>query len=110
MNFGGGDAEENPEGVKVKKTRKEVFEEIMEKSKSYDDARKEMKTINLNMQKEMDDDHQDLLSLLVFKKNPKVDPAAANKALLEKMAAKKTENTTEKPKSKDGPKKKDDLK
>jgi hypothetical protein len=39
------------------------------------------------MQKEMDDDYQDLLSRLILKKDPVVDPAAANKALLEKMAA-----------------------
>ena len=45
LNFGGGVDEEGP----VKKTRKEVFQEIIEKSKSYDEARKEMKQINLTM-------------------------------------------------------------
>lgn len=52
MNFGGGEDAAGPEGngeLVTKKSRKEVFEEIMEKSKSYDAARKELKTINLNM-------------------------------------------------------------
>ena len=39
LNFGGGEAQE--EGKK--KTRKEIFQEIMEKSKSYEAARQEMK-------------------------------------------------------------------
>lgn len=49
MNFGGFDGDqqgqfgENGAGPPVKKTRKEVFEEIMEKSKNYDAARKELK-------------------------------------------------------------------
>lgn len=57
MNFGVGEDPEGEEEVKTKKSRKEVFEEIMEKSKSYDAARKELKTINLNMQKELDADY-----------------------------------------------------
>lgn len=56
MNFGGGDVDEDGEPEK-KKTRKEVFEEIMEKAKSFDAARKELKTINLAMQKELDNDY-----------------------------------------------------
>lgn len=39
LNFGGGD---DPEEGK-KKTRKEIFQEIIEKSKTFDQARKEMK-------------------------------------------------------------------
>jgi len=46
MHFGGFDVE-GLEGADAeptkKKTRKEVFEEIMEKSKNYDAARKELK-------------------------------------------------------------------
>ena len=61
LNFGGGDEEQ---AAPVKKTRKEVFQEIMEKSKSYDAARKEMKQINLTMQREMDNEYQDLLNVL----------------------------------------------
>ena len=53
MNFGGFEGEGGQpaaEGAEpaVKKTRKEVFEEIMEKSKNYDAARKELKQINLD--------------------------------------------------------------
>ena len=47
-----------------------------------------MKQINLTMQKEMDDEYQDLLGRLILKKDPVLDPAADNKALLDKMAAK----------------------
>ena len=54
LNFGGGD--QDVEGGERKKTRKEVFEEIIEKSRSYDAARKELKQINLNMTKELNDD------------------------------------------------------
>ncbi len=68
-----------------------------------------MKQINLTMQKEMDDDYQDLLSRLILKKDPVVDPAAANKALLEKMAAQAEKKSTEKPK-KDTIKKKEEPK
>ena len=93
MNFGGGEA--NPEDEEaekpVKKTRKEVFEEIMEKSKNYDEARKELKQINLSLQKELDNDYQDLLSVLNLKKDAKVDPQAFNLALSEKMAKKALE-------------------
>ena len=46
LNFGGGD-EVAEEGKK--KTRKEVFQEIMEKSKTFDQARKEMKMVNTEL-------------------------------------------------------------
>ena len=65
LNFGGGDQDD--EGGEKKKTRKEVFEEIIEKSRSYDAARKELKQINLNMQRELDEDYGDLLGRLNYK-------------------------------------------
>ena len=40
MNFGGG--EEDPK----RKTRKEVFEEIIQKKKAFDAAKQDMKDIN----------------------------------------------------------------
>jgi len=43
MNFGQGSATGNEE---KKKSRKEVFEEIIEKSKAYKEANKELKSIN----------------------------------------------------------------
>lgn len=52
MNFGGG---EEMNDQPVKKTRKEVFQEIIEKSKNYDAARKELKKINSEMHKELND-------------------------------------------------------
>ena len=82
MNFGGGDQDD--EGRDKKKTRKEVFEEIIEKSRSYDAARKELKQINLNMQKELDHDYQDLLGRLNYK-DKTIYAQDANKALHEKL-------------------------
>ena len=82
LNFGGGD--QYDEGGEKKKTRKEVFEEIIEKSRSYDAARKELKQINLNMQKELDQDYGDLLSRLNMK-DKTIEAQDANKALHEKL-------------------------
>ena len=62
LNFGGG---EIPEEGK-KKTRKEIFQEIVDKSKTFDAARKEMKQINTELQEELDDEYQDLLRLLKY--------------------------------------------
>lgn len=92
LNFGGGQDQEDMDQAKpLKKTRKEVFEEIIEKSKSYDAARKEMKQINMTMQRELDNDYQGLLDVLKFKKDTKVDPESYNAALAEKMAKKASE-------------------
>ena len=50
LNFGGGEDGDGMGIVKEKKkSRKEVFEEIIEKSKSFDAARKEMKQINMTL-------------------------------------------------------------
>ena len=87
MNFGGGeeDLEELGQGSNkpVKKSRKEVFEEIMEKSKSYDQARKEMRLINQNMVKELDAGLKDVLPKLNYARNhqEKVDAPNINTAL-----------------------------
>ena len=77
MNFGGGaedDLGDNDTQPPVKKTRKEVFEEIIEKSKNYDAARKELKQINLEMSKELNNDFADLLKRLKYKKDCIEDP------------------------------------
>jgi len=98
LNFGGGqDQEDMEQGKLKKKSRKEVFEEIIEKSKNYDAARKEMKQINMTMQKELDNDYQGLLDVLKFKKDTKVDPESYNAALIEKMAKKASEAKSDKP-------------
>ena len=89
LNFGGGENGDGMDMVKEKKkSRKEVFEEIIEKSKSYDAARKEMKQINMTMQRELNDDFQGLLKVLKYNKDT-VDPITENAALHEKMANKK---------------------
>ena len=76
MNFGGGaeDDLDDDNQPPVKKTRKEVFEEIIEKSKNYDAARKELKQINLEMSKELNNDFADLLKRLKYKKDCIEDP------------------------------------
>lgn len=63
MNFGGDDHEDMDNR---KKSRKEIFEEIIEKSKAYKDANKELKTINTELIKELDDDYIDIVSKLDF--------------------------------------------
>ena len=108
MNFGGGEEDGengdlNAERPQVKKTRKEVFEEIIEKSKNYDAARKELKQINLEMSKELNNDFADLLKRLKYKKDCIDDPQAYNNDLLQKMAKKAADSKKpgEKPKEKE---------
>ena len=60
LNFGSGQPEER------KKTRKEIFEEIIEKSKAYKEANKEMKHINTELMQELDEEYGDLVGLLDF--------------------------------------------
>ena len=52
-----------------KKTRKEVFQEIMEKSKTFDQARKELNQINHDLVKELDGDFGELTQFLEYKKS-----------------------------------------
>ena len=65
LNFGGGEVP--AEGRK--KTRKEVFQEIMEKSKTFDQARKELNQINHDLVKELDGDFGELTQFLEYKKS-----------------------------------------
>lgn len=87
MNFGGGEDENGDqpggEAPKVKKSRKEVFQEIMEKSKNYDAARKELKQINVKMVNELEDDYHSMIMHLKYSKDV-IDPKTYNKALLDK--------------------------
>lgn len=53
LNFGGGDMENTDN---LKKSRKEIYEEIIEKSKAYNDARKEMTQINKELREDLDED------------------------------------------------------
>ena len=81
LNFGGGEEQDDPEeGKSKKKTRKEVFEEIIEKSRSYDAARKEMKMVTDQVKNELDADYQNLLQLLKYRKDT-VNPEDAMKNL-----------------------------
>ncbi len=71
MNFGQG----NEDGEERRKSRKEVFEEIIEKSKAYRDANKELKTINHELVKELDDGYMDLIGKLNFTRKKNDAPA-----------------------------------
>lgn len=80
LNFGGGEGQENH-----KKSRKEVFEEIMEKSKAFKEARKEVKNLNTELIQELDADFEDIQAMLNFsrKKDEPSKNEAAAKAELE---------------------------
>ena len=74
MNFGG----EGQVEQEKKKTRKEIFDEIIEKSKAYKEANKELKNINTELIKELDDDYLDIMSKLDFTRNKNGAPAESN--------------------------------
>ena len=72
LNFGQGgygDAEER------QKTRKEIFEEIITKSKAYKEANKELKSINQELIQELDDDYLDIIGKLDFTRRKNGAPA-----------------------------------
>lgn len=70
MNFGGGDYDE-----RTNKTRKEVFEEIIAKSKAYKVARYEVKEAGKELTSRLDDQFFDILPLLNMSKVK--DPATS---------------------------------
>ena len=70
LNFGGG----QEDGDGRKKTRKEVFQEIIDKSKTFDQARKEMNQINTELVNELDGNFAELSSILQYKKSAAVKP------------------------------------
>jgi nucleolar protein 14 len=72
MNFGQGDGQTSDER---KKSRKEIFEEIIEKSKAYKEANKELKNINTELIKELDDDYLDIIGKLDFTRRKNGAPA-----------------------------------
>ena len=100
LNFGGGADDDGEEQGEKKKSRKEVLQEIMEKSKSYDAARKEMKQINLELQREVDTEFKDLFGVLKYDKGRGLyrDPETENAAMAEKLNKKIQENKIAKPK------------
>lgn len=71
LNFGGGEANNDNQ----KKSRKEVFEEIIEKSKAYSDARKEMNVINKEMVEDLDDEFKDIVQLIDYGKKKEIPSA-----------------------------------
>lgn len=75
LNFGQGNMARTSNDEEHKKTRKEVFEEIIEKSKAYKEANKELKNINTELIKELDDDYVDLLGMLDFTRKKNNAPA-----------------------------------
>ena len=77
LNFGMGDAA----GIHAedhKKTRKEIFEEIIEKSNAYKFAYKEMKNVNQELIQELDDDYADIIGKLDFTRKKNAGPAESS--------------------------------
>lgn len=70
LNFGGG----QDNGDAKRKTRKEVFQEIIEKSRTFDQARKEVNQINTELVNELDGNFAELSSILQYKKSAAVKP------------------------------------
>ncbi|CDW76429.1 nucleolar protein 14 [Stylonychia lemnae] len=66
MNFGGGVQKEDKEG---KKSRKEIYEEIINKSKAYKMVKSEIKMATQDLSHKLDSEYQDLLPLLNLSKN-----------------------------------------
>ena len=81
MNFGQGNEDAADE---KKKSRKEVFEEIIEKSKAYKEANKELKTINQELITELDDGYNDLLGMLDFTRKKNNGPAESSDPKIQK--------------------------
>ena len=100
LNFGGGVDDEGEEQGEKKKSRKEVLQEIMEKSKSYDAARKEMKQINMQLQGEVDSEFKEVGGLLKYERGRGLyrDPETENATMAEKLNKKIQENKMAKPK------------
>lgn len=59
LNFGGGELDEDGNYIEPqkKKSRKEIFDEIIEKSKAWDAAKKEIKELNTELKEELDDEY-----------------------------------------------------
>ena len=105
MHFGGKDidSDSGDDFLKVKKTKEEVFKEIVAKSKLYKAMRAEVKDENEELIDKLDEDFADIVPFLNTKAKLNKDPAAraaqaANMSLLEvsqkqkdKLIAKKSE-------------------
>ena len=74
MNFGGGELE----GQKSK-SRKEVFEEIIAKSKAYKEVRSEIKHASEQLRTQLDDEFKDLLPFLNMSKEKRHNPDQTSK-------------------------------
>lgn len=72
MNFGRGKA--MPDEDHKEKSRKEVFEEIIEKSRAYKEANRDLKQVNTELIKELDDDYDDIVGLLDFSRKKNAGP------------------------------------
>jgi len=68
MNFGGGIFRDD-KGGEAKKSRKEIYEEIITKSKAYKMAKSEIKLATQDLSHKLDSEYMDLLPLLNLNKN-----------------------------------------
>ena len=90
MNFGGGAAAGQNEDPENKKSRKEVFEEIIAKSKAYKMAKYEVKEAAKELTSRLDNQFQDILPLLNMSKVKQStrEPVAPELDSYEQIAAK----------------------
>lgn len=75
MNFGGGALEGDKD---QRKTRKEIFEEIIDKSKAYKMVRTEIKMAAQELTSKLDDEYMDLLQLMNLNKSQQRVPKDTN--------------------------------
>lgn len=64
LNFGSGQRD-----LEKTKTRKEIFEEIIEKSKAFKEAKQDLKQINTQLKEELDEGFGELYGLLDLKRS-----------------------------------------
>ena len=85
LHFGGKNIEKDTgdDFFKVKKTKQEVFQEIIAKSKMFKAARAELKDQNLEMTEQVDDEFKDIMPLLMNnqRKNQSSKPSDKNTSM-----------------------------
>ena len=85
LHFGGKNIEKDTgdDFFKVKKTKQEVFQEIIAKSKMFKAARAELKDQNLEMTEQVDDEFKDIMPLLMNnqRKNQPSKPSDKNTSM-----------------------------
>ena len=90
MNFGGWEHQQQKEEAGPK-SRKEVFQEIMEKSKAYKAVKHEIKLAHEDLREQLDSELFDLMPLLKMKKDAYGEQEVDQDKALLKLKEKKQE-------------------